>query len=89
MSWAEVGEILTLVPHRRTLVFLVVGAALVILIVASPAFILLALAYHATLATALVRDARRLPSPSAFTGSREVPDPLSLGQAQASSPNRT
>jgi uncharacterized protein (DUF58 family) len=70
------------VPQRRTLAFLVVGAMIVILIVVSPAFIALALVYHATLAVALVRDARRLPSPGAFTATRQAPEPLSLGEAQ-------
>src|SRR5207244_8717004 len=59
-----------------------VGAALVVLIVASPAFVLLALAYHAGLAAVLVRDARSLPPPNAFSASREMPEPLSLGQVQ-------
>ena len=37
--FARLGEVLTLVPQRRTMAFLVVGATLVILIVASPVFI--------------------------------------------------
>jgi uncharacterized protein (DUF58 family) len=63
-------------------VFLGVGATLVVLIVASPAFVVLALVYHATLAAVLVRDARRLPSPGGFTATRQVPGPLSLGELQ-------
>ena len=78
----RLGSALTLVPQRRTLGFGVLGAALVAAIVLSPLFIGLAVLYHAGLAAVLVRDARRLPPPSAFRATREVPEPLSLGELQ-------
>jgi uncharacterized protein (DUF58 family) len=79
---ARLGLFLTLVPQRRTLAVLVLGAMLVVLIVASPAFIAVAIVYHAALATVLVRDARRLPPARAFAATRQVPEPLSLGEVQ-------
>jgi uncharacterized protein (DUF58 family) len=70
------------VPQRRTLGVVVLGAALVVSIVASQAFIALAVVYHVTLAVVLVRDALRLPPAGAFTATRQVPEPLSLGEVQ-------
>jgi uncharacterized protein (DUF58 family) len=59
------------------------GAALVALTVASPLIWALALTYHAALAWALFDDARKLPRPSRFLASRQLPEPLSLGAEQA------
>ena len=70
-------------PRRRLLAALVLGAALLALTVASPLLWAVAAAYHAVLAWALVRDARRLPPPDRFLASRQLPRPFSLGAEQA------
>ena len=74
---------LTLVPRRRLLAALAAGAGLVALTAATPLLWAVAAAYHAALAWALVRDARRLPPPDRFLASRQLPRPLSLGQRQS------
>lgn len=74
--------LLTLIPQRRTLAFLVVGAVLVVLIALTPLLIIAAAAYHAVLAAVLVRAARRLPPPDTFTATRHLPEPLSLGEEE-------
>jgi uncharacterized protein (DUF58 family) len=78
-----VGAQLTLVPQPRLLAALLVGAAILALTVLSPLLWALALAYHAVLAWTAVRDARRLPTGTDFTASRELPRPLALGAEQA------
>jgi len=71
------------VPRRRLLAALLAGAALIALTAATPLLWAVAVAYHAALAWALVRDARRLPRPARFLASRQVPRPLSLGAEQS------
>ena len=58
------------------------GAGLIALAEVSSAFWLVAAAYHVALLAILVRDAWLLPGPRAFTASRAVPRPLSLGADQ-------
>jgi uncharacterized protein (DUF58 family) len=76
------AALLTLVPRRRLLAVLAVGAALVAMTVVSPLLWAVAAAYHAVIAWALVHDARRLPRPNRFLASRQLPRPFSLGVEQ-------
>jgi len=73
----------TLVPRWRLLLVMLGGATLVAFAAVSPLLWALALPYHAVLAWAIVRDARRLPLSNRFLASRQVPQPLSLGADQA------
>jgi uncharacterized protein (DUF58 family) len=74
--------VLTLVPRWRLLAALAAGAGLVALTLASPLLWAMVVVYHAALAWALARDARRLPAPGRYVASRQLPRPLSLGAEQ-------
>lgn len=69
-------------PQRRLLAFLVVGALLIVLITVSTGFVAIAAVYHAILLSVIVRDAHRLPPPSGFAATRQLPEPFSLGAEQ-------
>src|SRR5262249_36493644 len=77
------GALAPLGPPWRLLVVMRGGAALVAFAAVAPLLWALALPYHAVLAWAIVRDARRLPLSNRFLASRQVPQPMSLGADQA------
>jgi uncharacterized protein (DUF58 family) len=74
--------VVTLVPQRRLLAFLLAGAGLIALTVISPLLWPVVVAYHAVLGWAAFHDARRLPAPRRFVGSRQLPEPFALGAVQ-------
>src|SRR5919108_3947424 len=74
---------MSLLPQRRLLVALLMGATLVLLTLLSPLFWVLVAGYHLVLLVVVLSDWRRLPAPSGFTVYRSLPDPFSLGAEQA------
>ena len=71
-----------LIPQRRLLVALLLGAALVLLAVLSAAVWVAVILYHAVLLGVMVRDAIRLPSRRGFSARRTLPQPFALGLRQ-------
>src|SRR5713101_120714 len=71
-----------MIPQRRLLVALLIGATLILLAALNPAVWLAVVGYHAVLLGLLVRDAIRLPSRRGFTARRILPQPFALGLAQ-------
>jgi len=61
---------LTLVPQPRLLIALLLGAILVLLILAHPVFLVVFLGYYAVLLGLALADASRLPKTSGFMASR-------------------
>ena len=74
---------MSLSPQPRLLGALCLGAFLILLVLLSPLFWLVVIAYHVALVAAVVADARRLPSKKGFAASRVLPQPFSLGERQA------
>jgi uncharacterized protein (DUF58 family) len=70
------------IPQRRLLVALLIGAALILLAALNPAVWLAVVGYHAVLLVLLVRDALRLPGRQGFTARRSIPQPFALGLQQ-------
>jgi len=74
---------MSLAPQPRLLVALLGGALLVLLILLSPLFWLIVIAYHALLLGLIAADVRRLPPRKGFAASRVLPQPFSLGETQS------
>ena len=74
---------MTLVPQPRLLIALLLGAILILLIVAHPVFLVVFLGYYAVLLGLALADASRLPKTSGFIASRVLPQPFSLGEVQS------
>jgi uncharacterized protein (DUF58 family) len=72
----------TLVPQRRLLIALLLGAIPILLILLHPVFLVIFLGYYAVLVGIVVADAGRLPRKSGFMASRVLPQPFSLGELQ-------
>lgn len=73
---------MTLVPTRKLLLALVVGAGLVVVSTLAPPVWALVAAYHLVLFGLVIRDALRLPAPHQVTAARHLPQPLALGAEQ-------
>lgn len=71
-----------LIPTRRLMVAVVVGAGLIALLVLSPLAWAVILPYHAALVALAGRDAARLPARRHLAARRELPRPLALGVEQ-------
>jgi uncharacterized protein (DUF58 family) len=71
-----------LIPQRRLLAALLIGAGLILLASLNPAVWLVVIVYHAALLGLLVRDATRLPGRRGFTARRSLPQPFALGLRQ-------
>jgi uncharacterized protein (DUF58 family) len=70
----------TLVPQRRLLIALLLGAVPILLILVHPVFLIVFLGYYAALLAFVIADAGRLPRKSGFMASRVLPQPFSLGE---------
>jgi uncharacterized protein (DUF58 family) len=75
--------LLSLIPQRRLLLLLLIGSVLVLLLLIHPIFLLVFLGYYAAILGLVIADASRLPPKSGFVASRVLPEPFSLGEAQA------
>jgi uncharacterized protein (DUF58 family) len=71
-----------MIPQRRLLVALLIGAFLILLAALNPAVWLAVIGYHAVLLGLLLRDAIRLPGRRGFTAQRTLPQPFALGLKQ-------
>ena len=74
---------MSLAPQPRLLLALLIGAISVLLVLLSPLFWLILLAYHIALLALVVDDGRRLPGRRGFAASRVLPQPFSLGERQS------
>lgn len=73
---------MSLLPQRRLLVALLLGATLILLASLNAAIWLVVILYHAVLLVVLARDAVRLPSRAGFRVERNLPQPFALGLRQ-------
>src|SRR5579864_1312388 len=65
------------------MVALLVGTPLIVLILVHPVFLVVVLAYYASVFYLAASDVARLPAPAGFAASRVLPEPFSLGEVQA------
>jgi uncharacterized protein (DUF58 family) len=71
-----------LIPQRKLLVAVGIGAAMIALATLAPAVWVLVIVYHGYLVVVTARDAARLPGRAGFKVIRDIPRPFSLGAVQ-------